>query len=167
MGFTLSTRLQYCYRRAKRNKYRVSLQTREVLDRYEVLQELIELNGYPQVHALKLCFEKESIHSKIISFKKGKYLHFQKNDEHWIVKFANTLDGKDAGAIEYVYALTMAQEAGINMMSVHLKISLNIYLGAGILLRKDLIEKAMKDLKHLKVVCYIPILDYRLWIIQI
>ena len=37
----------------------------------------------------------------------------------WIVKFPNTQDGLDAGAIEYVYAL-MAKEAGIVMPDVHL-----------------------------------------------
>ncbi len=37
----------------------------------------------------------------------------------WMVKFANSQDGLDAEAIEYVYAL-MAIEAGINMPNVHL-----------------------------------------------
>lgn len=36
-----------------------------------------------------------------------------------MVKFPNTQDGKDAGAIEYVYAL-MASHAGIDMPDVHL-----------------------------------------------
>ena len=39
--------------------------------------------------------------------------------EHWIVKFPNTQDGNDSGAIEYVYAL-MASKAGIEMPDVHL-----------------------------------------------
>lgn len=38
---------------------------------------------------------------------------------HWLVKFPNTQDGADAGAIEYVYAL-MAREAGLDMPDVHL-----------------------------------------------
>ena len=37
----------------------------------------------------------------------------------WMVKFPNSQDGLDAGAIEYVYAL-MAKEAGISMPDVHL-----------------------------------------------
>ncbi len=37
----------------------------------------------------------------------------------WMVKFVNSQDGSDAGAIEYVYA-RMAIEAGINMPEVHL-----------------------------------------------
>lgn len=39
--------------------------------------------------------------------------------EPWLVKFANTHDGPDAGAIEYVYA-QMAKEAGIHTPDVHL-----------------------------------------------
>lgn len=37
----------------------------------------------------------------------------------WMVKFSNTQDGADAGAIEYVYAL-MAKQAGIEMPDVQL-----------------------------------------------
>jgi serine/threonine-protein kinase HipA len=39
--------------------------------------------------------------------------------EPWLVKFPNTQDSKDAGAIEYVYAL-MARAAGIEMTQTHL-----------------------------------------------
>jgi serine/threonine-protein kinase HipA len=39
--------------------------------------------------------------------------------EPWLVKFPNAQDGKDAGAIEYVYAL-MARAAGIEMTQTHL-----------------------------------------------
>lgn len=39
--------------------------------------------------------------------------------EPWLVKFPNSLDGHDAGAIEYVYAL-MAKDAGVLMPDVHL-----------------------------------------------
>lgn len=39
--------------------------------------------------------------------------------EPWLVKFPNSLDGRDAGAIEYVYAL-MAKDAGVLMPDVHL-----------------------------------------------
>ncbi len=41
------------------------------------------------------------------------------NYEHWMVKFANSTDGVDAWAIEYVHAL-MAKEAGVEMMPVNL-----------------------------------------------
>lgn len=39
--------------------------------------------------------------------------------EHWLVKFANSQDGSDAGAVEYVYAL-MARQAGVEVPDVHL-----------------------------------------------
>lgn len=39
--------------------------------------------------------------------------------EHWLVKFPNTQDGVDAGAIEYVYG-EMAKAAGIAVMDTHL-----------------------------------------------
>ncbi|WP_313045434.1 type II toxin-antitoxin system HipA family toxin [Brevundimonas sp.] len=39
--------------------------------------------------------------------------------EHWLVKFPNNQDGKDGGAIEYVYAL-MAQAAGVTMTDTRL-----------------------------------------------
>ncbi|OYW83929.1 MAG: hypothetical protein B7Z22_11680 [Hyphomonas sp. 32-62-5] len=42
-----------------------------------------------------------------------------KGFEPWLVKFPNTQDGKDAGAIEYVYAL-MARAAGVEMTETHL-----------------------------------------------
>jgi serine/threonine-protein kinase HipA len=95
----------------------VSLQTREVLEgeATEVLQELIELNGSSAGARPKALIGVNSFKDHIIS---GKHALPEKY-EHWIVKFANTLDGKDAGAIEYVYAL-MAQEVGINMMPVYL-----------------------------------------------
>lgn len=38
---------------------------------------------------------------------------------HWLVKFPNTQDGSDAGAIEYVYAL-MAEQAGLTNPDFHL-----------------------------------------------
>ncbi len=37
----------------------------------------------------------------------------------WLVKFANSQDGPDAGAVEYVYAL-MAKEAGLQIPDIHL-----------------------------------------------
>jgi serine/threonine-protein kinase HipA len=39
--------------------------------------------------------------------------------EPWLVKFPNSMDGYDAGAIEYIYAL-MAKEAGVLMPDIHL-----------------------------------------------
>jgi serine/threonine-protein kinase HipA len=42
----------------------------------------------------------------------------------WLVKFSNSQDGKDAGAIEYVYAL-MAKQPGVEIPDVHLFPSIN------------------------------------------
>ena len=39
--------------------------------------------------------------------------------EHWLVKFPNSQDGTDSGAIEYVFAL-MAKEAGLYFPDMHL-----------------------------------------------
>lgn len=39
--------------------------------------------------------------------------------DHWLIKFPDSQDGIDAGAVEYVYAL-MAKDAGIEMPDVHL-----------------------------------------------
>lgn len=39
--------------------------------------------------------------------------------EHWMVKFASSMDVKDIGAVEYAYGL-MAGSAGIEMMPTHL-----------------------------------------------
>ena len=39
--------------------------------------------------------------------------------EHWIVKFPNTVDEPDSGAVEFAYSI-MAKEAGIHMSDTHL-----------------------------------------------
>lgn len=44
---------------------------------------------------------------------------YMKGYDSWMVKFPNTHDGIDAGAIEYVYAL-MARESGIDVPQSHL-----------------------------------------------
>jgi len=81
----------------------------------DVLKELIQLNGSSAGARPKA----------LIHFNPGNNLISAGNTlpsydfEYWLVKFANNSDGIDAGAIEYVYAL-MANEAGIDMMPVHL-----------------------------------------------
>lgn len=95
----------------------LSQQTQDVLDgeASEVLQQLISLNGSSAGARPKALIGLNETKNHIISEK-----HALTNGyEHWIVKFANSTDGTDAGAIEYVYAL-MAKEAGIEMMPVHL-----------------------------------------------
>ena len=92
-------------------------QAQDVLDGTsdEVLQKLLSLNGSSAGARPKALIGVDKSREHIIH---------GVNDmpaEHtpWLVKFANSQDGLDAGAIEYVYAL-MAAEAGIDMPDVHL-----------------------------------------------
>lgn len=92
-------------------------QTKEVLegDSDEVIAELLALNGSSAGARPKALIGVDKQRKNIL------YGANQLSDsfEHWIVKFPNAQDGKDAGAIEYVYAL-MAADAGIAMPNVHL-----------------------------------------------
>ncbi|RZM19602.1 MAG: type II toxin-antitoxin system HipA family toxin, partial [Pedobacter sp.] len=94
-----------------------STQTEDVLqgDSEEVIAELLALNGSSAGARPKALIgvDKER---KNISY--GANL-LNDGFEPWMVKFPNSLDGKDAGAIEYVYAL-MAVDAGIDLPEVHL-----------------------------------------------
>lgn len=92
-------------------------QAQDVLDGTsdDVLQELLSLNGSSAGAKPKAL---------IATDQERKYIIHGASDlparyTPWLVKFANSQDGLDAGAIEYVYAL-MAIEAGINMPDVHL-----------------------------------------------
>lgn len=95
----------------------LSQQTQEILDgdAEDVLKVLINLNGSSAGARPKALIGFNKVMNRIIS---GKH-NLPENYEHWIVKFANSSDGVDAGAIEYVYAL-MAKEAGVEMMPVNL-----------------------------------------------
>ena len=95
----------------------LALQAQEVLDGAsdDVLESLIELNGSSAGARPKALIGVNKERSKIICGARelpGDY-------EPWMVKFPNSQDGLDAGAIEYVYAL-MAKDAGIAMPEVHL-----------------------------------------------
>lgn len=95
----------------------LATQTEDVLqgDSEEVIAELLALNGSSAGARPKALIGVDSERKNIF------YGANLLNDgfEPWMVKFPNSLDGKDAGAIEYVYAL-MAVDAGINMPEVHL-----------------------------------------------
>jgi serine/threonine-protein kinase HipA len=80
-----------------------------------VLEKLIQLNGSSAGARPKALIGLNSSKNNIILGIDS----LPENFEHWLVKFANSTDGKDAGAIEYIYAL-MAKKAGIEMMPVHL-----------------------------------------------
>ncbi|MDT8428418.1 MAG: type II toxin-antitoxin system HipA family toxin [Pseudomonadales bacterium] len=92
-------------------------QARQVLEGAadEVLNELLALNGSSAGARPKALIGLDSTRQRIIHGvhdMAGGYVP-------WIVKFANSQDAADAGAVEYVYAL-MAKEAGIAMPDVHL-----------------------------------------------
>ena len=95
----------------------LALHTKEVLEggSDEVIAELLALNGSSAGARPKALIgvDKER---KNISY--GAH-QLSDGSEPWMVKFPNSQDGNDSGAIEYVYAL-MATEAGIAMPNVHL-----------------------------------------------
>ncbi|MCQ9635657.1 type II toxin-antitoxin system HipA family toxin [Chryseobacterium sp. WG23] len=95
----------------------LATQTENVLqgDSEEVIAELLALNGSSAGARPKALIGVDA-ERKNISY--GANL-LSDNFEPWMVKFPNSLDGKDAGSIEYVYAL-MAVDAGIKMPEVHL-----------------------------------------------
>lgn len=81
----------------------------------DVIQELLALNGSSAGARPKAMIGVDATRHHISHGVSG----LPDGYEHWLVKFPNTQDGTDAGAIEYVYAL-MAQEAGIDVPPVHL-----------------------------------------------
>ncbi len=81
----------------------------------DVLQELLSLSGSSAGARPKALIGVDQTRAHIIH---GAY-DLPDGYTPWMVKFANSQDGLDAGAIEYVYAL-MAVDAGINMPDVHL-----------------------------------------------
>jgi serine/threonine-protein kinase HipA len=92
-------------------------QTQEVLDgqAQDVLQELLALNGSSAGARPKAVIGVDGTRQHIVH---GAH-ELQPSYEPWLVKFANSTDGVDAGAIEYVYAL-MAKAAGLDVPEVHL-----------------------------------------------
>ena len=95
----------------------LAAQVQEVLDGSagDVLQELLALNGSSAGARPKALIGVDKNYQKILH---GTH-QLPEFYAPWLVKFANTQDGADAGAIEYVYAL-MAKEAGVIMPDVHL-----------------------------------------------
>ncbi len=99
------------------NLDKLSKQTQEVLDGSsdDALKELLALNGSSAGARPKALIG--------LSINREKIIHnshvLDDGFEPWIVKFSNSQDGFDSGAIEYVYAL-MAKKAGISMPETHL-----------------------------------------------
>lgn len=95
----------------------LAAQTEEVLEgeSEEVITELLALNGSSAGARPKALIGVDSERKNIVHGKD----QLSNGLEHWMVKFANSQDGLDAGAIEYVYGL-MALDAGIEMPNIHL-----------------------------------------------
>ncbi|MDR7128468.1 serine/threonine-protein kinase HipA [Algoriphagus sp. 4150] len=95
----------------------LAAQTEGVLqgDSEEVIKELLALNGSSAGARPKALIGVDADRTHISYGAK----RLEKGFEPWLVKFPNSQDGQDAGAVEYVYAL-MAKEAGISMPIVHL-----------------------------------------------
>ncbi len=95
----------------------LAAQTKDILEgeSIEVINELLALNGSSAGARPKALIGLDAERKNIVHGVN----HLRDGFEHWIVKFPNTQDGNDAGAIEYVYAL-MASNAGIEMPDVHL-----------------------------------------------
>ncbi|HTN37441.1 MAG TPA: type II toxin-antitoxin system HipA family toxin [Arachidicoccus sp.] len=95
----------------------LAMQTAEVFfgESKEVLSRLLALNGSSAGARPKALISVDGDHKNI------SYGASQLGDgmEPWLVKFPNSQDGIDGGAIEYVYAL-MAKEAGLSIPEVHL-----------------------------------------------
>ncbi len=96
----------------------LALKTEQVLrgSAEDVLEELVALNGSSAGARPKAMISINPTGSQIIYGETDKIL---KGYAPWLVKFPNTQDGPDAGAIEYVYSL-MAKEAGVFMSETRL-----------------------------------------------
>jgi serine/threonine-protein kinase HipA len=96
---------------------RLAVQTQEVLlgSSEEVLSELLALNGSSAGARPKAMIGLDQ-ERKVICHGE---LVLENGFESWLVKFPNSRDGIDAGAIEYCYAL-LAKEAGIILPETHL-----------------------------------------------
>lgn len=96
----------------------LALKTEQVLrgSAEDVLEELVALNGSSAGTRPKAMISINPTGSRIIYGESDKTF---KGYVPWLVKFPNTQDGPDAGAIEYVYSL-MAREAGVFMSETRL-----------------------------------------------
>ena len=95
----------------------LAAQTQQVLsgEAEEALQELLALNGSSAGARPKAMIGVDEGRKNILQAEHK----LPEGYEQWLVKFSNSTDGNDAGAIEYVYSL-MAKEAGLEMMPTHL-----------------------------------------------
>ena len=82
----------------------------------EVFEELLRLSGSSAGARPKIVAQVSSNKSTIIH---GGNQPLKPGYEHWMIKFANSQDPRDIGAIEYAYSL-MANDAGVEMPETHL-----------------------------------------------
>jgi len=129
-------------------------QSRDVLEgeATDVLAELIALNGSSGGARPKALIGVNKDYSQIVHGASN----IPDGYEPWMVKFPNSEDGLDAGAIEYVYAL-MAIEAGIDIPQVHL---FDAQDGAGFFAIKRFDRVGSKRL-HMHTACGLLHSDYR------
>jgi serine/threonine-protein kinase HipA len=81
----------------------------------EVFEELLRLSGSSAGARPKIVAQVSTDKSRIIHGQ----AKLKRGFEHWMIKFANSQDPRDIGAIEYAYSL-MAKDAGIDMPKTHL-----------------------------------------------
>ncbi|KAB1115015.1 type II toxin-antitoxin system HipA family toxin [Neorhizobium galegae] len=129
-------------------------QAQDVLDgaSEDVLKELLLLNGSSAGARPKAMIGLDATRRHIAHGVTA----LPEGHEHWLVKFANSQDGSDAGAVEYVYAL-MAQEAGVEMPDVHL---FPAQKGAGYFATKRFDRNGEKRL-HMHTACGVLHSDFR------
>lgn len=133
---------------------KLAKQMQEVLDGTsgEALQELLALNGSSAGARPKALIGLNNDQKNIIHG-----IHdLPDGYTPWIVKFNNTQDGADAGAIEYVYAL-MAKKAGISMPDIHL---FSAQKGAGYFAVKRF-DRNGKQRFHMHTACGLLHSDFR------
>ena len=117
-----------------------------------VLEELLALNGSSAGARPKVVIAVDAARKNIIH---GTH-PLQAGYEPWIVKFPNTADGLDAGAIEYVYAL-MAKDAGLDMTETHL---FSTQTGAGYFATKRF-DRNSEQRVHVHSACGLLHSDFR------
>ncbi len=129
-------------------------QSRDVLEgeATDVLAELIALNGSSGGARPKALIGVDDSFENIVHG----VSELAEGYQPWMVKFPNSQDGLDAGAIEYVYAL-MAMEAGIFMPQVHL---FNAQHGAGFFAIKRF-DRIGRKRVHMHTACGLLHSDYR------
>ena len=129
-------------------------QSRQVLEGAadDVLKTLLALNGSSAGARPKALLGYDRAQDKVIH---GNAL-CQDGFEPWLVKFANTMDGPDAGAIEFVYA-EMARRAGLEVMETKLFPAKN---GAGYFATKRFDRDGDKRF-HMHTACGLLHSDFR------